>query len=423
MPADSRHGSSPSPTSARVEDSTKRRLAIQWDALVEHFGLVVADLHRYTGASDSPTPSIIGVELFKGGTLENTNAPADEGGTDASSASIAGWALHKQLTLSDIFSSRELPHEERFNTKAEAHQYRTRVLTGEMRENLDGKVRYYIDKDLHGIPITKDQDDCHYLVPIRALTSSGKLYSGPWLVEFLTPSDWPMVYFDIDSEIDRLFDGRESKTTCCLEGSQWKWEKIERATKRSIAYNIESLGTLDAALIDVVHTLEACLRRYCQNLTSDDIGNFWESWEVERLLSEFCGKILGKILANNREVAARLAGGHPHQRIYEVLDSVRRRLASYANNVRKGIPIPIYTEPLPQNPDVPASVTDAIKLFEQQPGFSEVQVWMRDCMTKLRLSGTVDGRIFGTNERAKRVLSYYNIRAAAFHRLISVKAK
>jgi hypothetical protein len=60
-----------------------------------------------------------------------------------------------------------------------------------------------------------------------------------------------------------------------------------------------------------------------------------------------------------------------------------------------------------------------IKLFEAQPGFSRAQVWMRDRMNRLAQQAPVESTAFGSKARSRLVLSMYNIRAAAFFRLIT----
>jgi hypothetical protein len=64
-------------------------------------------------------------------------------------------------------------------------------------------------------------------------------------------------------------------------------------------------------------------------------------------------------------------------------------------------------------------VADMIKLFEARPGFSSAQVWMRDRMNRLAQRAPVESRAFGSKARSRLVLSMYNIRAAAFFRLIT----
>lgn len=64
-------------------------------------------------------------------------------------------------------------------------------------------------------------------------------------------------------------------------------------------------------------------------------------------------------------------------------------------------------------------LADAIKPFEAQPGFSTAQVWMRDRMNRLAQQAPVESSAFGSKARSRLVLSMYNIRAAAFFRLIT----
>jgi hypothetical protein len=61
----------------------------------------------------------------------------------------------------------------------------------------------------------------------------------------------------------------------------------------------------------------------------------------------------------------------------------------------------------------------ALRVFESNPDFASAQVWMRDRMSRLASALTAKGQYFGSSARAKFALSCYNIRAAAFCRLIA----
>lgn len=268
-------------------------------------------------------------------------APSHEGSaSNFPAAPIKRWAVHKRLTISDIFDTEDLPREERFGTKEEAHRFRQRIVC-ETREDHAGTLKPVMKKDRNGVPATKDSEGWCQSVPVVGRAHLGQRYSGPWLSDFLKPSEVTISDFDIGIAVDRVLDGREPMATCCLDASEWPWEQIERMIKRSVAYNPEEgdVGSLESSIIDVVHMLEACLTRLCQDLTADDLANFWESLEVERLLSEFCGKILAK-----NQGAVKLAGVSPRQGIYEVLGLVRRRIYTYAHHIREQLPFPYQQE-------------------------------------------------------------------------------
>ena len=121
---------------------------------------------------------------------------------------------------------------------------------------------------------------------------------------------------------------------------------------------------------------------------------------------------LTKLLSGRIAYFEAAALGEPFGQKYPKPPLVGRAFELEAAESGAGRPNDISASP--ENTDMAASVRDAIKLFELQPGFPEAQVWMRDRMNKLRPSGTGDVR-----GQAKFALSNYNIRAATFHRLIS----
>jgi hypothetical protein len=71
------------------------------------------------------------------------------------------------------------------------------------------------------------------------------------------------------------------------------------------------------------------------------------------------------------------------------------------------------------SPQVPDASGEIIRLFQGQPGFPSSQVWMRDRMNRLGGTAIEDHGAWGSDARARFVLTYFNIRAAAFHRLVS----
>ena len=289
--------------------------------------------------SYSPSESTIPEEAEKEAlTTWDRHTQPEPGG-----APISGWAVHKQLLIPDIFGDQDLPHAEHFDTEEEARVYQTQRITVERREGLDGKRKLFVNKGFDGIPITKDHEGWAYRVPIRGRDRSGKPYSGPWLADILQPSSGPIVESDISTELDRFFGEYQPQAACCLS-SEWPWKKIEVTTKRSPQYNLDGIEfrALEPPIIDVVRAVEACLKRQCPNLTAKDISNFWESWEIERFLSEFCGKILA-----HNPAARDLAGFYPSQTILNVLNWVRRKIYGYANNVREEIPFHTTAEPWP----------------------------------------------------------------------------
>jgi hypothetical protein len=64
-------------------------------------------------------------------------------------------------------------------------------------------------------------------------------------------------------------------------------------------------------------------------------------------------------------------------------------------------------------------VAAALSVFESNPDFASAQVWMRDRMSRLASALTAEGHDYGSSARRKFALSCYNIRAAAFCRLIA----
>ena len=65
------------------------------------------------------------------------------------------------------------------------------------------------------------------------------------------------------------------------------------------------------------------------------------------------------------------------------------------------------------------AVQEALKVFESLPEFPSSQVWMRDRQAELTSAATGEWNVFGSKARARFALSQYNIRAAAFNRLVS----
>ena len=65
------------------------------------------------------------------------------------------------------------------------------------------------------------------------------------------------------------------------------------------------------------------------------------------------------------------------------------------------------------------SVDEAVKLLESQPGFSGVQVWMRERMSEAEINRSAEAKSFGTRARADFALVFLDIRADAFLKLVS----
>ena len=87
-------------------------------------------------------------------------------------APIRGWAVCKELTISDIFGS-YIPSAQRFVTKEEAITYQTRMISVfQLREGND--VKYVPEMNLTGTPITMLEHGWAHLVPVvgRARTAS-----------------------------------------------------------------------------------------------------------------------------------------------------------------------------------------------------------------------------------------------------------
>ena len=65
------------------------------------------------------------------------------------------------------------------------------------------------------------------------------------------------------------------------------------------------------------------------------------------------------------------------------------------------------------------AAVEAAEMFVSLPEYSGIQVWMQDRLNKLAAAATNECSLFGSKACARVALSRYNIKAAAFRRLVS----
>jgi hypothetical protein len=90
---------------------------------------------------------------------------------------------------------------------------------------------------------------------------------------------------------------------------------------------------------------------------------------------------------------------------------------------RAAVPFWGFTEGVMENPSqLSAEVRaagEAAEMFVSLPDFPRIQVWMQDRVNKLAAAATEESSHFGSKACAQVALSRYNIKAAAFKRLVS----
>jgi hypothetical protein len=107
----------------------------------------------------------------------------------------------------------------------------------------------------------------------------------------------------------------------------------------------------------------------------------------------------------------------------ELLDRERERRDRPGTLPRGGYPIqeiPNGAMEYPAHFSAEArAAVEAAEMFVSLPEYSGIQVWMQDRLNKLAAAATNECSLFGSKACARVALSRYNIKAAAFRRLVS----
>ena len=168
-------------------------------------------------------------------------------------------------------------------------------------------------------------------VPIRRAAD----YSGPkcdrMVRNFLTVSRiGPMPTSNVEEEIGRALEGRSGDFTCCL-GEDWRFKEIEadawRRPEHEYAGNRHD--SIAEIVVHAVHDVETAFLRLHPKASCAAIVDFWRSWQVQRHIAYFCGKLAESSTA--RMIAADTSEQVERARIYTY-----RQLDVFAHEVLDG---------------------------------------------------------------------------------------
>ncbi len=194
------------------------------------------------------------------------------------------------------------------------------------------EARAWLDERMYGhtrhLIARRDQG---WLGPLYVCSISGhpeEQFAGRKFSEFLQLTDVGEIpAIGLDREIDIFFEGRTAEAVFFLD-ADWAFPVIEEDARARPGHNYEGrkLQSVAHIIVGALHDVEKALHRIHPQICSEAVFHFWRSWQVHKLLVEYC-----RDLAESPFVANLL--GEPLERdrlIVNAIQTIERQLQSYA---------------------------------------------------------------------------------------------
>lgn len=171
-------------------------------------------------------------------------------------------------------------------------------------------------------------------VPIRSPIGIG-IQAPKLLREFMPISSVGAApEFDLHETVDRTFFEQMGGYVCYLD-SRWDFLEIETNAKRRGGYEYagRNFGTILQVVVGAMHDLEIALRNRKPNLAGVSVADFWQSWQVERHIADFCIRLAGSSTARN--IAG--PGIDVSRAVGAAFDVVKCQLSAFTGEMRQDI--------------------------------------------------------------------------------------